>query len=109
MAYKMHRSVEDLKTSVRNTEYSRGVISKPSGILNLIDDCSDNCEATIELLTLYIVTRLKGIIPIFTRLKRAGNRPLFSFDISLIYPYIILPSSPYTHLIVGNRILTPPL
>ena len=58
-----HRSVEDLKTSARNVEYSRGVIDKPSGILNLIDDRLDNCEATIELLILYIVTRLKGIIP----------------------------------------------
>lgn len=58
-----HRSVEDFKTSARNVEYSRGVISKPSGILNLIDACLDNSEATIELLTLYIVTRLKGIIP----------------------------------------------
>ena len=58
-----HRSVEDLKTSARNAEYSRGVMVKPSGILKIIDDRLDNCEATIELLTLYIVTRLKGIIP----------------------------------------------
>lgn len=60
-----YRSVEDLKTSARNVEYSRGVMDKPSGILKIIDDRLDNCEATIELLTLYIVTRLKGIIPIF--------------------------------------------
>ena len=59
-----HRSVEDLKTSARNVEYSRGVISKPSGILKTTDDCLDNCEAIIELLTLYIVARIKGIIPI---------------------------------------------
>ncbi len=58
-----HRSVEDLKTSARSVEYSRGVMYKPSGILKIIDDCLDNCEATIELLTLYIVTRLKVIIP----------------------------------------------
>ena len=58
-----HRSVEDLKTSARNVEYSRGVMDKPSGILKIIDDRLDNCEATIELLTLYIATRLKGIIP----------------------------------------------
>lgn len=45
-----HRSVEDLKTSARNVEYSRGVIDKPSEILNLIDARLDNCEATIELL-----------------------------------------------------------
>ena len=38
-------------------------MNKPSGILKTIDDCLDNCEATIELLTLYIVTRLKGIVP----------------------------------------------
>ena len=44
-----HRSVEDLKTSARNVEYSRGVMDKPSGILKIIDDCLDNCEATIEL------------------------------------------------------------
>ena len=44
-----HRSVEDLKTSARNVEYSRGVINKPSGTLKTTDDCSDNREATIEL------------------------------------------------------------
>ena len=58
-----HRPVEDLKTSARNVEYSRGVMNKPSRILKIIDGCLDNCEATIEPLTLYIVTRLKGIIP----------------------------------------------
>ena len=35
--------------SARNAEYSRGVMDKPSGILKIIDDCLDNCEATIEL------------------------------------------------------------
>ena len=35
--------------SARNVEYSRGVMDKPSGILKIIDDCLDNCEATIEL------------------------------------------------------------
>ena len=65
-----YRSVEDLKTSARNVEYSRGVMDKPSGILKIIDDCLDNCEATIELLTLYIVTRLKGIIPKEIRIQQ---------------------------------------
>lgn len=36
--------------SARNAENSRGVINKPSGITCLTSECSDNCEATIELL-----------------------------------------------------------
>lgn len=35
--------------SARNTEYSRGVIDKPSGTLKFTDDCLDNSEAIIEL------------------------------------------------------------
>ena len=57
-------SVEDFKTSVSNTEYSRGVIDKPSGKLKLTDDCFDNSEAIIELEILINITRLKGIISI---------------------------------------------
>ncbi|MBQ7489907.1 MAG: hypothetical protein IJT51_05255 [Bacteroidales bacterium] len=48
----MHRSVEDLKTAARNVEYGREVMKKPNGTLKSIDDCSDNCEATNELLVL---------------------------------------------------------
>ena len=81
-----HRSVEDLKTSARNVEYSRGVMDKPSGILKIIDDRLDNCEATIELLTLYIVTRLKGIIPynnVMHCLGGAGGLSSFIFYLPL--------------------------
>lgn len=35
--------------SARNAENSRGVVCKPNEKPNLISDCSDNCEATIEL------------------------------------------------------------
>jgi len=42
-------SAEDIKTSARNAEYSRGVMSKPNGKLKLADDCLDNSEATTEL------------------------------------------------------------
>jgi len=35
--------------SVRNTENSRGVVKQLNEKPNLISDCSDNCEATIEL------------------------------------------------------------
>ena len=34
--------------SARNAENSRGVVCKPNERTNLISDCSDNCEATIE-------------------------------------------------------------
>ena len=36
-------------TSVRNTDYSRGVVNQPNGRTNQIGDCLDNEEATIEL------------------------------------------------------------
>ncbi len=36
--------------SARSVENSRGVVSKPNEKPNLISDCSDNYEATIELL-----------------------------------------------------------
>lgn len=39
--------------SARNAENSRGVVCKLNEKPNLISDCSDNCEATIELLNLY--------------------------------------------------------
>jgi len=35
--------------SARNAENSRGVVCKPNEKPNLISDCSDNCEAIIEL------------------------------------------------------------
>ena len=35
--------------SARNAENSRGVVNKPNERTESVGDCSDNCEATIEL------------------------------------------------------------
>lgn len=35
--------------SARNAEHSRGVVKQPNGKSCKTSDCSDNCEAIIEL------------------------------------------------------------
>ena len=44
-----HRSVEDLKTSARNVEYSRGAVYQPFAKPRKTGEHSDSDEATIEI------------------------------------------------------------